>query len=104
MLSNVAPSADDANAAAVANNFELPGERKTERDNNSDQAAAIMASAEFHNNDKIPENACAIVNTLQQDSAASIGALLASEHAEELQYLQQMEELYLTRKRVADLK
>ncbi|KAL7725607.1 hypothetical protein ACLKA6_008019 [Drosophila palustris] len=82
MLSNVAPSADDANAAAVANNFELPGERKTERDNNSDQAAAIMASAEFHNNDKIPENACAIVNTLQQDSAASIGALLASEHAE----------------------
>ncbi|KAM8711545.1 hypothetical protein ACLKA7_000651 [Drosophila subpalustris] len=104
MLSNVAPSADDANAAAVANNFELPGERKTERDNNSDQAAAIMASAEFHNNDEIPGNACAIVNTLQQDSAASIGALLVSEHAEELQCLKQMEELYLTRKRVADLK
>lgn len=44
------------------------------------------------------------INMFQQDNAGEMSKMLVSEYAEEQQYLQQMEALYLSRKFVADLK
>ncbi|XP_033234195.1 uncharacterized protein [Drosophila pseudoobscura] len=96
-LGNTAPSADETMQADI---FAVPVEREIDRDNRSAQHAVKAAPEEYGENVQKAREAF----MPRQDNACSKLTMRSDEYEEESRRLQQLEQLYVSRKRLADLK